>query len=150
MPDYWTFDGTIVDALTSPIFDRRLGAEQTVGLLFHPSDRASSYEARYQAVLDYARYAGTATISRTAGGGVYYDTDLDPAAPVSSLVVPIEPQPADTGGPFEGIWALVTGYSDENRLSNRFALGVDVAYLGDRSEYADRSAVETALTQSVI
>jgi hypothetical protein len=150
MPDYWTFDGTIVDGLTSPIFDRRLGAEQTVGCVFRPAGRATGYEKRYKQIRAYGKHAGTATVSRTAGGGVYYDTDLDPAAPVDSLVVPIEPQPADTGGPYEGIWALVTGYSDENRLSNRFTVGVDVAYLGDRSEYADRSAVETALTQSVI
>lgn len=148
--DYWTIDGTIVDDLRSPIFDRQLGAEQTVQLVFRPSGRATGYEDRYLSVRDYAKYAGTATTGRTDGGGVYYQEDVDPAAPVDSLVVPIEPSPSDTGGPFEGIWALVTGYTDENRLPNRYTLAVDVAYLGDRSEYTDRAAVESALAESPI
>lgn len=150
MPDYWTFDGIIVDGLTSPIFNRTLGADQTVEMVFRPSGRATGYEERYLSVRDYGLYAGTATVGRTQGGGVYYQEDLDPAAPVESLVVPIEPQPGDADGPFEGVWALVTGYSDENRLSNRYTLSVDVVYLGDRSEYADRPAVEDALAEAPI
>lgn len=150
MVDYWTFDGTIVDGLTSPIFDRTLGKSYPVGMNFHPAGRATSHTDRYLAVRDYAKYAGTSITGRVDGGGVYYREDLDPAAPVSSLVVPIEPSPSDVGGPFEGIWGLVEGYSDPNRLRNTFDLEVDLAYLGDASEYADRSAVETALTDSVI
>lgn len=150
MVDYWTFDGTIVDGLTSPIFDRALGAEQTVGCLFRPAGRATGHKGRYLAVRDYGKYAGTSITGRTDGGGFYYQTNLDPSAPVSDLVVEIAPSPSDAGGPYEGIWALVTGYSDGNRLSNRFVLEMDVVYLGDASDYADRTAVESALTQSPI
>jgi len=142
------FDGITVDELRSPIPDRVLGKEQTLSLGFRPAGRATGFEQRYLSVREYGEYAGTADVGRLNGGGIYVRESVAASAPVASLVVPIEPVPSDSGGPFEGIWGLVTGMTDGNRLPNRFVLDVDVTYLGDRSEYADRAALKTALGSS--
>jgi len=146
--DYWELDGIIVDRIVSGTFDRQLGAEQTVELRFAENGRATGYKSRYESVLAYAKYAGTVSFGRQHGGGFWYQTELSASAPVSSLVVPIEPTPSNPGTPVSGMWALVTGHSNPNELPNRLAIDLDVAYLGDASEYADRSAVESALADS--
>lgn len=146
--DYWTLDGIIVDRIVSGTVDRQLGAEQTVELRFAENGRATGYKSRYESVLAYAKYAGTVTYGRQHGGGIWYHEELSASAPVSSLVVPIEPTPASPGTPVSGLWALVTGHANPNDLPNRLAIDLDVVYLGDADEYADRAAVESALANA--
>jgi hypothetical protein len=150
--DYWEFEGDttiIVDGLLSETWDRQLGETETARLLFRPAGRATGHEARAEAVQAYIQHAGTAVIQRTDGGGVYYRESAS-GAPVNSFVVKIAPSTAQPDTQFEGIWGLVQGGTSPNRLTNRIELELELAYLGDASEYADRAAVETALTQSVI
>jgi len=145
--DHWVLDGIIVDRIVSGTFDRQLGTEQTVELRFSETGRTAGYKTRYEAVLEYAKYAGEVTYGRQRGGGVWYQEELASAAPVDSLVVPIEPVPWDPGTPISGMWALVTGHSNPNDLPNRLAVDLDVVYLGDADEYADRAAVQSALEE---
>jgi hypothetical protein len=151
--DYWEFVGdstTIVDHLASDTYDRTLGETESQTLVFRPAGRATGHETRAETVQAYLAHAGVATVSRTNDGGVYYDEPSYPASAPNSLVVKLAPSPAQTDTQFEGIWGLVTGGSAPNRLANRIVLDLELAYLGDASDYADRAAVETALTDSVI
>lgn len=150
--DYWDFVGdstTIVDSLVGETWNRVLGEPETARLVFRPAGRATGHEARAEAVQAYLQHAGTAVIQRTDGGGVYYRESAS-GAPVNSFVVKIAPSPTQVDTQFEGIWGLVQGGTSPNRLTNRIELNLELAYLGDASDYADRAAVETALTQSVI
>ncbi|WEL29845.1 hypothetical protein HBNXHx_1739 [Haloferax volcanii] len=62
----------------------------------------------------------------------------------------IAPAPADSGGVFEGFWGLITEVSDGNKLDDYLTLDISLVYLADASEYADRSAVEAALSKSPV
>jgi len=148
--DYWLFDGTIVDDVISETFDRQLGKRQTVRLKFTNNNRSTGHKDRYFTVLDYALYAGETSYGRQLQGGFWYQENISTNAPVSSLVVPIEPSPSQTGNPYEGIWCIVTDHSNPNRLSNRLIVDMEIVYIADRSDYTDRTAVENEFGTSPV
>jgi hypothetical protein len=151
--DYWNFEGdttVIVDHLASETWNRVLGESEQARLVFRPAGRATGHEDRAEAVQAYGQYAGTDVVDRTDGGGVYVRESVAAAAPVDSHLVRLRPSPTQVGTQFEGIWGLVRSVESPNRLTNRIELTMELTYLGDASEYADRAAVESALTQSVI
>ena len=151
--DNWEIVGDttiIVDALASETWDRQLGASEPQTLRFYPAGRATDHKTRAEAVQEYGKFAGTAVVNRTDGGGVTIRERVASAAPVDSHIVKIAPSPTQPDTQFEGIWGLVESVASPNFLTNTITLEVELTYLGDASEYADRSAVETALTGSVI
>lgn len=146
--DYWELTGdttTIVDGLASDTFDRQLGGTERARLIFRPAGRATGHDTRAETVHEYVQYAGETPQGRAYQGGVWYQEQLDASAPVTSLVVQLRPVPTQTDTQYEGIWGLVTGGTSPNRLTNRIVLELEVVYLGDASEYADRSAIDSAL-----
>lgn len=151
--DYWNWDGdstTIVDAVTSPLPTRTLGQEVTFTLLFSPVGRATNWKDRFLEIRLYARYAGRGEWGVAHEGEVWYQERLPAGAPVNSNVVQLRPEPTDVDGIFEGVWGLVVGMGDGNRLASDLSLDVELFLLADASDYADRSAVEAALAESPV
>lgn len=151
--DYWEFIGdstVIVDSITSPLPPRTLGEEVSYQLRFSPNGRATSWKDRFLAVRDYAKYAGRGEWGTANEGDVWYQERLPAGAPVNSNVVQLRPSPTDVGGVFEGVWGLVIGMGDGNRLENDLTVDVELFLLGDASDYANRSAVDTALATSPV
>ena len=152
-PDTWEFTGdttVVVDSVRSTIPNRTLGKKVTYTLGFRPSGQSVPYDERYLAVRDYLTVADRASYGLAHEGDPWYQERLPASSPVTSLVVSIAP--ADPGlataGVWEGLWGLVTGGDDTNRLSNRFQLDVEVFVLGSLGDYADRAAVAAALSNS--
>jgi|GEM_PF-5801422 len=151
--DYWNFEGdttVIVDHLASETRNRVLGEPETARLVFRPAGRATGHEDRAETVQGYGQYAGTDVVARTDGGGVYVRERVANAAPVNSHLVRLRPSPTQVGTQFEGVWGLVRSVASPNRLTNRIELTMELTYLGDASEYADRTALRNALTEAVL
>jgi hypothetical protein len=152
--DSWEFVGdatTVVDGVLSPVPPRTLGETITYRLRFAPNNRPTSHTDRYLAVRAYERYAGRASWGATHEGAVWYQERLPSGAPVNSNVVQIAPASTPPSDVFEGVWGLIEDIEEvENRLPNRLVLDVGLVYLGDADEYADRSAVESALGTSPV
>jgi hypothetical protein len=151
--DYWNFEGdatTIVDSLVGETWNRVLGESETARLVFRAAGRSTDHKTRAETVQGYGQYAGTDVVARTDGGGVYVRERVAAAAPVDSHLVRLRPSPTQVGTQFEGIWGLVRSVQSPNRLTNRIELTMELTYLGDASEYADRAALRSALTETVI
>jgi hypothetical protein len=151
--DYWEFRGdstVIVDGVTTPPPPRTLGETVAAQLRFSYHNRTTSYTDRFLAVRDYERYAGRANYGAAHEGDVWYQERLPGSASVNSNVVEIVPIPEAAGGVFEGFWGLIVAMDEENMLQNNLGLELELVYLGDASDYADRSAVESALATSPV
>jgi hypothetical protein len=144
----WSFDGTQVDALLGALPARQPGERWTAELLFSNVGAGTGYKTRYSTVREFVKYADRADYGRTLDGTAWYREELPAGAPISSLAVPVEPETVDSAGVFEGIWGLVVGGDDPNQLADRLRLDVELVVLANRSEYSDRTALETALADS--
>ena len=138
----WTIGGVEADGLltgTSPTW--RWGESVTLEFRFRPP----GVESRHSELLDYVRAASLAswTVYDTRGRP-RYEERVPSVAAVSSLVVALEPG-SDVIG-VGGVWALITGGSDESRpVTGTRRVSLEVVPLAERSAYADRQSVADAL-----
>jgi hypothetical protein len=169
----WTIDGIPVEYVarqTPPTLTR--GDEVTLPLLFvdeiaadagdvnqyslpysfnyqFPSE-SLGFAERYRDVLDYLDYRGEDVVryGLSDRGEPWYRERLPPTAPVDSLVVPID-APADIQED-RSLWAiLVDGEDVSNPLGSSRRIDLTLFVLAERSEYADRSAVEAAFGDEI-
>lgn len=153
MPDsdpYWTIGGTIADALVGQTPTVTRGTEITLSVIFEPAERATFYTDRYHALLDYLDYANEAPVETgvTQTGRTWYKENTTDA-PVTSFVVGVDPSPDIIDA--TGFWGIVTGGQDRSvPIAELRRLDLTLFVLAELDEFADRAAVETALSSGVI
>ena len=162
----WTIDGIKAEALAqneTPILTR--GRELTLEFRFveatetttvgtkaystsysfsyggEQTQTTQSFGETYDAVLEYLSYRGNELVRRgtTDRGVPWFRERLPSAAPVASLVVPVE-----TGAevPDRDMWAIIIGGDDlSNPLAPHRRVELQLFVLAPLEEYADRDAV---------
>lgn len=148
----WTVDGVDVDGIEGSVPTVTRGVERTATLLFEEaSESATAFDERYRTLRRYLEYDPGPLVRRwtTDDGPPRYRERVPDDASVSTYVVDVEP---DAGvADAEGFWAVVVGGETDSRgFGNHRLLTLDLFVLAELSEYADKSAVETAFGSEVV
>lgn len=153
MADYtWTIGGVTVDGKLGPQSPTWTWGEETQLRFWFQSGSSpggNDAQTRFSSLQDYVRGAALSTTKvYDTRSRPRYEERVPTASPVSSLVVAIEPG-NDVQG-VDSVWALLVGGTDESRpVTGNYQLMVTVVPLALRSAYADRQAVENALSSGV-
>jgi hypothetical protein len=171
----WTIDGieiehvrretpptlTAGDEIDLPLLFRNTGDAEIVeprdsrysiqyGFNYEGPESKRPFRVAYESILDYLRYSGDEVVRYGTGdrGVPWFRERLPAAAPVDSLVVPVE-APRDITED-RSLWAIIVdGEDTSNPLSANRRIDMTLFVLAERSEYADRDAVEAAFADEL-
>jgi hypothetical protein len=117
---------------------RTRGRQFTLELLFLPPDHAE-----YESLVERLAFVDPVFTGRNNNGVPWVDERLPARAPVDSQILKVVPGAAVQIEPF---WAVLAGGQDNSRpRRGNKTVSVDVVFLADGDEYADRAAVQDAL-----
>jgi len=103
-------------------------------------------DADFADLLEFDRHAGSYSLNPTLGNDRKYRENIPSSANINSLLVGINPATELTNEDIAGVWGLVSNASDNRtRALTNPVVSLEITILSEYSEYADRTAVETAL-----
>jgi hypothetical protein len=148
---YWTIAGHRADALQGEAPELNPGAEPSMSFVFRPSDAATPYNDRANAVLgialasDEAEY-GISDVTREP----WFREKVRDDAPVNNIVVQIAPED-EAAAQVPAFWAVVTGYSESTqRPGIRRILELDLFVIALVSDYPTRTDLEAAFSDTLV
>lgn len=160
MPDLtWTIDTTRTDGGITANGDieaggipsapnRTRGERVDLNLGFWEDPDLSDHLTRYQNLLDYADFAGSATVDRAVNGTPVVTERVPASAPVGSIIVDVAPG-ADVDYA-QGFWGVIQQVDDQTTVPADMAVvEVRLTYLADASEYAGRQALKDDLGEAL-
>ena len=130
--------------------NRTRGSRTTLQCRFYPSDHSAineevitGFSDRYRAARAYLEYANAVNTITSIEGKTFFVERLPPIAPVETQFVKVRP-PDNNDNP--DFWAVITGGNTTTEADNeRRRLELEVTYLGEVDDYADRSAARSVL-----
>lgn len=160
MTTYWdigTDDATApnqrADALVGgePIPTPTRGGDINLEYIFETGGQTTGYKTRYENVRQYLDYAGAISVEETANYEPAIFENVPSSASKPSVIVDFVPS-SGVSGDISGLWGAITGGEDISPSvpSGVRALSLDVVYLGELSDYADRQAVKEDLETSIV
>lgn len=144
---------TVVDVNSlrgSDVLEVRRDDTQTVRLDFSYDVAGwTDNRTRFETARKLLAYAHTGARGVDDGGIPWYREKLPESAPVDSQVVELSPSSDLSDLSFRGVWAIVVGGQADAPLGVNPVLQLDLFVLSEDSDYADRSAVEIDLGESI-
>jgi hypothetical protein len=103
-------------------------------------------EGQFDTLRQLADHAGSFATVQTLNNTQNYREQIPSDASVDSIVVGIEPAQALKDRNVDGVWGIVSNGTDARSAAlSRNLFQLEVQVLAEYSEYADHSAIETAL-----
>lgn len=164
----WSVGGIEVDGLlepNQPIY--RIGESQTLVFAIKPGDDdpigygdayGSAYggtvtgKTLYEQLRQYHLYAGADSVTQLADGRLRVFEQDSENWPVESHIIKIEPVEDSEVQANPGMWALVTGGSDDTTFGGRpsfYRIGFEVTMLAFANDFDDREELLDALESPV-
>jgi len=105
-----------------------------------------SEENRFETLAQYGDYAGQSVVERTINHVPWFVEQLPSDARVDSIVMGFEPSQTLKDRNVRGLWGILEGFTDErNSPLTNHQVEYQISVLDEFAEYADVSAVKTAL-----
>lgn len=120
--------------------DITIGEENSFQFYIQNTAGGQTASTRYNQVKEFEKYAGYAEVSKTLTGAYYSEPKTFQFAPITSLLVSIEPQNVDKA---KSVWGILQTIDDNTEIFNAVArVDLSVFVLAEYDDFADRNAVE--------